>query len=88
VENIQKPFCYAFVIVSQDNEIVYESSYAGADANVHFLNALLDLEENWLEDYFGTTLDMEPIIVNKSSATHCFLCLKSFTEKDVKVRGK
>lgn len=87
-ENRQSPFCYAFVIVSSKNEILYESSYTGADAHEHFIEMLLGLRDTWLEEYFENILEMEPIQDLRSKAQQCFLCEKKFVGDDVRVRGE
>lgn len=49
---------------------------------------LLGLEEDWLDDFFDTTIEMMPVEDYRKVSPTCYLCEKEFDEKDIRVRGK
>ena len=89
-ENEQKPICFSFLIINQENEIMYSKTYSGDNAGDVFISDLLDQETLWIKDYLTKSLAMEKMNEEETIyfeiSESCYICEQDFTEADPKVR--
>ena len=82
-ENEQKPVCFSFLIINQENEIMYSKTYSGDNAGDVFISDLLYQENLWIKDYLTKSLAMEKL--NEEETIHfevsesCYICNQYFT---------
>lgn len=84
----QLPIGYSFVILQED-QIIHEKTYMGADAGIHFVRHLMDQEKKWLRDYlnFEAEMQMSDIqLEHFESQTKCYMCQRKFNDSSEKQR--
>jgi hypothetical protein len=88
-ENNQIPFSYAMLFVDFNGVVVHKTQYSGEDCAHHFIQHLLDVEE----DLKRFTQIHEPMTFTNSdsrnyrAATHCHICEKELGDQnDISVR--
>lgn len=87
--NKQVPICYSFVILGENNTIIHEKTYAGANAHLHFIKHLLIQERKWIDELLNVK---KPIVKTREgerdfyTSTHCYICEVQFGQDVIKVR--
>ena len=89
-ENEQKPVCFSFLILNQENEILYSKTYSGENAGDIFISDLLYQEKLWIKDYLVKSIAMEKMTEEEeiyfAVSDKCYICSKEFSVTDPKVR--
>ena len=86
----QLPITYSFIVLDMNSKIIHKKTYSGDDAADHFVDHLLQQEEEWIKpllttykELFLTTREQK----NFEKSTNCYLCLKEFKDaSDTKCR--
>ena len=84
VDNEQKPITYSYVIVDVDGNVVHQKTYTGIDCVQHFLNELLDIEEQLLEN-LSANISMTITPQQQSDfmcADICHICEQPLTDAE------
>ena len=84
-------FAYCLVMIDRGGRVVEERTYAGDDADVHFVETLLDLEEKWLAFIKKGGLPMKKMGNEErqrllDEAKRCGLCGEPFQDDDENCR--
>jgi len=85
----QIPISYCFIVLDMNSKIIHQKSYSGDNAADHFVEHLLQEEEDWIKPLFSTFKELslkpnEECSFNDSIC--CYLCEKEFLSNDVKCR--
>lgn len=84
------PCAYTFLLINNENEVLLEKKYFGHNAAEHFIEMLLDEEEEWIRDYLKT---YEPMLELTDEEKHlyentdiCHICEKKIKNEEFKCR--
>lgn len=82
------PIAYSFILVDKEKNVVFEKNYCGKNAAKHFLQMLIEEEEEWIEEYLEKNVEMETLteeeeeVFNNSNVCHiCDGKIHSYQEK-------
>ena len=89
-EQEHRPICFSFVLLNKHGELLDEKSFVGHEAADEFVTYLLEIEKNWIRSYLNTSIDINNLtkreMLQFERAEKCYMCEKSFTSVDIKVR--
>ena len=89
-ETEQKPICFSFIILNKDCDIMYNKTFSGENAGDIFINDLLMQEKKWIGNYLKKSIEMKTLSSEEQclfdASDCCYICEKSFTLEDPKVR--